>query len=294
VTLDEYVAARRSAVNAELERRLPPESETPATIHSAMRHSVFAGGKRIRPILCIAAAEAVSGEANGVEAAACALELVHTYSLIHDDLPALDNDDYRRGRLTCHKVYGEAMAILAGDALLTLAFQTLAELETVPAAARLRMIQELSRAAGTVDGMIGGQVADLEAEGRPVNERDLTYIHRAKTGALIRAAVRIGAVHAGAASTQLDALSSYGEHIGMAFQIVDDILDVVGTSGELGKTAGKDAARKKATFPALYGVETSREHAAAHLAEALRAIDSFGENALRLRQIAERIVLRTA
>ena len=294
MTLDEYLAARRPLVDAQLQRRLPAEDETPATIHSAMRYSVFAGGKRIRPILCIAAGEAVSGAPNGVEAAACVLELVHTYSLIHDDLPALDNDDYRRGRLTCHKVYGEAMAILAGDALLTLAFQTLAELEAVPAEARLRMIEELSRAAGTVDGMIGGQVADLEAEGRPADEKQLAYIHRSKTAALIRASLRIGAHYSGATPAQFDALSCYGEHIGMAFQIVDDILDVVGTSGELGKTAGKDAAQKKATFPALYGVEASREHAAAHLAEALKAIDSFGENALRLRQIAERIVLRTA
>ncbi len=294
MTLDEYLAGQRLLVDAELQRRLPAETEIPATIHSAMRYSLFAGGKRIRPILCIAAAEAVSGAPNGVEAAACALELVHTYSLIHDDLPALDNDDYRRGRLTCHKVYGEAMAILAGDALLTLAFRTLAELDSLPAEVRLRMIHELSRAAGTVDGMIGGQVADLEAEGKPGDEQQLAYIHRAKTSALIRASVLIGAIHAGATPAQFEALSCYGEHIGMAFQIVDDILDVVGTSGELGKTAGKDAAREKATFPALYGIEASREHAAAHLAEALKALDSFGENALWLRQIAERIVLRTA
>ena len=294
MTLDEYLAAQRPVVDAELQRRLPAEEQTPAIIHSAMRYSVFAGGKRIRPILCIAAAEAVAGAAKGVEAAACALELVHTYSLIHDDLPALDNDDYRRGRLTCHKVYGDAIAVLAGDALLTLAFQTLAELEAVPAEARLRMIEELSRAAGTVDGMIGGQVADLEAEGRPADEKQLAYIHRSKTAALIRASVRIGAVYSGATPAQCDALSCYGEHIGMAFQIVDDILDVVGTSGELGKTAGKDAAQKKATFPALYGIEASREHAATHLAEALQALDSFGDRALRLRQIAGRIVLRTA
>jgi geranylgeranyl diphosphate synthase type II len=294
VTLDEYLAAQRPVVDAELQRRLPAEDETPATIHSAMRYSVFAGGKRIRPMLCIAAAEAVAVAAKGVEAAACSLELVHTYSLIHDDLPALDNDDYRRGRLTCHKVYGDAIAILAGDALLTLAFQTLAELEAVPAEARLRMIEELSRAAGTVDGMIGGQVADLEAEGRAADEKQLAYIHRSKTAALIRASVRIGALYSGATPAQYDALSCYGEHIGMAFQIVDDILDVVGTSGELGKTAGKDAAQKKATFPALYGIEASREHAATHLAEALQALDSFGGKALRLRQIAERIVLRTA
>jgi geranylgeranyl diphosphate synthase type II len=294
VTLDDYLVRCRSVVDAELERRVPAVSETPATIHQAMRYSLFAGGKRIRPILCMAAAEAVAGASGGAEAPGCALELVHTYSLIHDDLPSLDNDDYRRGRLTCHKVYGEAMAILAGDALLTLAFQTLAELEGVSAEARLRMIQELSRAAGTVGGMIGGQVADLEAEGKPVEAQQLDYIHRSKTGALIRAAVRIGAIHAGASAAQHEALGVYGEHTGMAFQIVDDVLDVVGTSDELGKTAGKDAAQSKATFPALYGVEASRERAAAHLAKALGALDAFRETALRLRQIAERIVNRTA
>jgi geranylgeranyl diphosphate synthase, type II len=294
VTLDDYLARCRSAVDAELERKVPAATETPATIHQAMRYSLFAGGKRIRPILCMAAAEAVAGVRGGAEAPGCALELVHTYSLIHDDLPSLDNDDYRRGRLTCHKVYGEAMAILAGDALLTLAFQTLAELEAVSIEGRLRMIQELSRAAGTVCGMIGGQVADLEAEGKPVEAQQLDYIHRSKTSALIRAAVLIGAIHAGATPAQFEALSTYGEHTGMAFQIVDDVLDVVGTSDELGKTAGKDAAQKKATFPALYGVEVSRERAAAHLAKALGALESFGENALRLRQIAGRIVNRTA
>ena len=173
MTLDDYLVRCRSAVDAELERKVPAVSETPATIHQAMRYSLFAGGKRIRPILCMAAAEAVEGVGSGAEAPGCVLELVHTYSLIHDDLPSLDNDDYRRGRLTCHKVYGEAMAILAGDALLTLAFQTLAELESVSADARLRMIQELSRAAGTVGGMIGGQVADLEAEGKPVEAKQL-------------------------------------------------------------------------------------------------------------------------
>jgi geranylgeranyl diphosphate synthase type II len=294
VTLDAYLARCRSVVDAELERRVPAATETPATIHQAMRYSLFAGGKRIRPILCMVAAEAVAGVSSGAEAPGCALELVHTYSLIHDDLPSLDNDDYRRGRLTCHKVYGEAMAILAGDALLTLAFQSLAEMEGVSAEARLRMIQELSRAAGTAGGMIGGQVADLEAEGKPVEAQQLDYIHRSKTSALIRAAVRIGAIHAGASAAKYEALSTYGEHTGMAFQIVDDVLDVVGTSDELGKTAGKDVAQNKATFPALYGVEASRECAAGHLAKALGALESFGESALRLRQIAERIVNRTA
>ena len=294
MTLDDYLASRRAAVDAELEQRVPRESEKPATLHAAMRYSLFAGGKRIRPILCMAAAEAVGGDADRAAKPACALELVHTYSLIHDDLPSLDNDDLRRGRPTCHKVYGEAMAILAGDALLTLAFQTLAELDDASPEARLRMIQELSRAAGTVDGMIGGQVADLEAEGKTVEPERLAYIHRSKTGALIRAAVRIGGIHAGATADQAESLSSYGAHIGLAFQIVDDILDEVGTSDTLGKTAGKDAAQNKATFPALHGLEASRKIAEGHLQNAREVIAPLGEGALRLAQIAERIVSRTA
>ena len=294
MTLDEYLAGRRALVDGALEQAVPSERTHPETIHRAMRYSLFAGGKRVRPILAMAAAEAVSDDTEGVERSACALELVHTYSLIHDDLPALDNDDYRRGRLTCHKVFGDAMAVLAGDALLTLAFQVLSEMEDVPSARRVRMLAELSKAAGTVDGMIGGQVADLEAEGKPVEAKHLQYIHRSKTGALIRASVRIGAIYAGASKEEFDALSRYGEHVGLAFQIVDDVLDVVATSEDLGKTAGKDAAQQKATFPALYGVEASRRRAAEHLGEALGAVERFGERARRLREIAEKIVSRTS
>jgi geranylgeranyl diphosphate synthase type II len=230
----------------------------------------------------------------GIEVAAGTLELIHTYSLIHDDLPALDNDDYRRGKLTCHKVFGEAMAILAGDALLTLAFQTLSQLDGISGDRQVRLIAELSAGAGTVNGMIGGQVADLEAEGREVEKEHLHYIHRSKTGALIRASLRMGAIYAGASTEQLQALTCYGEHVGLAFQIVDDVLDVVGSSEDLGKTAGKDAASKKATFPALYGIEASRAQAETHLREAKRALESFGGRALRLHQIAERIVNRSA
>ena len=294
MTLDQYLADRANAVNAALERLLPPENQYPETIHSAMRHSVFAGGKRIRPILFIAAAEAVPPSAEGAETAACALELVHTYSLIHDDLPALDNDDFRRGKPACHKVYGEAMAILAGDALLTMAFQVLSELKGIPNANQVRLMGELSTAAGTVNGMIGGQVADLEAEGKAVDTARLDYIHRSKTGALIRAAVRMGGIHADASAGQLEALGRYGEHMGLAFQIVDDILDVVSTSETLGKTAGKDNARQKATFPALYGLEASRARAQDHFQQATGALDVFGGRALRLRQIAEQIVQRTS
>jgi len=294
VTINQYLADRVSAVNAALERLLPPETQYPETIHSAMRHSVFAGGKRIRPVLFLAATEAVLPSAEGAEPAACALELVHTYSLIHDDLPALDNDDFRRGKPTCHKVYGEAMAILAGDALLTLAFQVLSDEKTRRDASQVRLVAELATAAGTVNGMIGGQVADLEAEGKAVDGARLDYIHRSKTGALIGASVRMGGIYADADAEQLAALGRYGEHIGLAFQIVDDILDVVGNSESLGKTAGKDAAQRKATFPALYGLEASRERAQEHFQQATEALEVFGEHGLRLRQIAEKIVQRSS
>src|SRR5579872_1344448 len=240
MTLSEYMAAQQKAVDAALDRWVPPEPENPSTIHRAMRYSLFAGGKRLRPLLAIAAADAVSDAPSGVESAACALELIHTYSLIHDDLPALDNDDLRRGRPTCHKVFGDAMAILAGDALLTLAFEVLARLDCVDAERRVQLVYELSTASGTVGGMIGGQVNDLEGEGKFPTAHLLESIHRAKTGALLRASVRMGAIYAGAAEDELTALSEYGEHIGLAFQIVDDILDVEESSEALGKTAGKD------------------------------------------------------
>jgi geranylgeranyl diphosphate synthase type II len=294
VNLDEYLASRRGLIDAALEQVVPSQREYPETIHRAMRHSLFAGGKRIRPILSIASAEAVSADVSGVERPACALELVHTYSLIHDDLPALDNDDYRRGRPTCHKVFGDAIAILAGDGLLTLAFRVLAELPDVPSERRVRMIAELAAAAGTVAGMIGGQVADIEAEGKRIEAAHLDYIHRSKTGALLRASVHIGAIYGGANQQQFAALSSYGMHIGLAFQIVDDILDVVGSTESLGKTAGKDAEQQKATFPALYGLEASRTKANEHLTKAVEALETLGEGSARLREIAERIVSRTA
>ncbi len=292
--LREYLAHQIQRVNGALERWVPPEDTPPQTIHRAMRYSLFAGGKRIRPVLAIAGAEALSGETPGIESAACALELVHTYSLIHDDLPALDNDDLRRGRPTCHKVFGEAMAILAGDALLTLAFQVLARMEDCTDPARTAIIGELATAAGTVGGMIGGQVHDLEGEGKDPDPQLLEAIHRAKTGALLRASVRIGAMFAGASRDQFERLSRYGEHIGLAFQIVDDLLDVEAPSEALGKTAGKDAAQKKITFPAVYGLERSREMAEGQLRLAHAALEDFGPPALRLRQIAGMIVRRTA
>ncbi len=302
MTLHEYIAVQQKAIDAALNRWVPPESANPETIHRAMRYSLFAGGKRIRPLLAIAAAETVSDAPAGNESAACALQKIHTYSLIHDDLPALDNDDLRRGRATCHKAFGEAMAILAGDALLTLAFEVLARLEGVNAERRIDLVRELATASGTLGGMIGGQVNDLEGEGKHPTAELLESIHRAKTGALLRASVRMGAIYAGADAAQLAALTKFGEHIGLAFQIVDDILDVEQSSEALGKTAGKDAAQHKITFPAVYGIEESRrmadeERLAAHLALNIsdkRGARGFDERGTRLRELADLIVQRKA
>ena len=294
MTLADYISVQQKTVDAALDRWVPAESENPATIHRAMRYSLFAGGKRIRPLLAIAAADAVADAPIGIESAACVLELIHTYSLIHDDLPALDNDDLRRGRPTCHKVFGDAMAILAGDALLTLAFEVLAKLENVDAERRISLVQELAVASGTVGGMIGGQVNDIEGEGRFPNAQLLDSIHRAKTGALLRASVRMGAIYAGAAREQLDALTSFGEHIGLAFQIVDDVLDIEQSSEALGKTAGKDAQQQKITFPAVYGIERSREMAEQERLAAHLALNIFDERAERLRELADLIVRRNA
>jgi len=293
MTLAEYLARQQARVDRALERWVPAESTLPESIHKAMRYSLFAGGKRVRPILCMAAAEAVSDAPEGIESAACTLELIHTYSLIHDDLPALDNDDLRRGVPTCHKVFGDAIAILAGDALLTLAFQVLSQMDC-EAPRKVAMMEELSTAAGTVGGMIGGQVCDLEGEDQHPTAALLEAIHRAKTGALLRASLRMGGIYAGADREQLDALSCFGEHVGLAFQIVDDILDVEQSSEALGKTAGKDAEQHKITFPAVYGLDRSRamaeeERLAAHL-----ALRPFDERAERLRELADFIVHRRA
>ncbi len=288
-----YLAAQQRLIDAELDRLVPPESTPPDTIHRAMRYSLFAGGKRIRPILCLEAARAVSDSPDGAVRAACSLELIHTYSLIHDDLPALDNDDYRRGKLTNHKVFGEAMAILAGDALLTLAFQVLAGV-SVADDRKTRLVAELAAAAGTVGGMIGGQVADLEGEGKSPDAALLETIHRAKTGALLRASLRLGAIYAGASAQQYAALSCYGEHVGLAFQIVDDILDVEESSEALGKTAGKDAQQHKITFPAVYGLEVSRSMAEEECRRAHESLGPFGDRAVRLHELADLIVHRKA
>ncbi|MBI3208947.1 MAG: polyprenyl synthetase family protein [Candidatus Solibacter usitatus] len=294
MTLAQYLEQQQAFVDAALDRLVPPETQSPETIHKAMRYSLFAGGKRIRPILCMEACRTVAGEKPGMEDAACALELIHTYSLIHDDLPALDNDDLRRGRPTNHKVFGEAMAILAGDALLTFAFEVLARLPDVGPDVRAALVAELAGASGTVEGMIAGQVRDIEGEGAEPTEARLESIHRAKTGALLRASVRMGAIYGGSKLSELDALTRYGEHIGLAFQIVDDVLDVEQPSEKLGKTAGKDAAQKKITFPAVYGIARSREMAQEQLQWAHAALDRFGPSAARLRELADLIVRRNA
>src|SRR5690242_13339997 len=287
-TLDE---GRRIA-DAALERLLPPEGQYPASIHQAMRHSVFAGGKRLRPILCLEAARLVAGSLpKGVGDLGAALEMLHTYSLIHDDLPALDNDDLRRGRPTCHKAFGEATAILAGDALQTYAYEVLAKL-ACPPEARVLIIAEIARATGTIDGMIGGQVADLEAEHKKVTADELAYIHRAKTGALITASLVSGGIYAGANDDRVAKLRKFGQLSGLAFQIADDILDVTQTSEQLGKTAGKDLASEKATYPALFGIDESIRKADELVNAACAELDSFGERADILKELAHFLVER--
>src|SRR5207302_2155705 len=283
----------RQEVEAALEPLLPREDTPPASIHRAIRYSVFAGGKRIRPILCLEATRIFDPKSQAALRAGCALEFIHTYSLIHDDLPALDNDDLRRGKPTCHKKFGEATAILAGDALLTLAFATLADAPIEPSR-RVAILSHVAASAGTVNGMVGGQVADLEAEGRAIEPAELEYIHRSKTAALIRASVVSGAIGGGADDENVARLKRFGETIGWAFQVVDDILDVEESSAALGKTAGKDAAQKKATYPALYGLEKSRQFATELESRAMAELAPYGKRAARLQELAELIVHRRA
>jgi len=282
----------RLTTDEALERLLPSATQYPSSIHQAMRHSVFAGGKRLRPILCLETARMVEGCIPlGVQELGAALEMLHTYSLIHDDLPALDNDDLRRGRPTCHKVFGEAIAILAGDALQTRAYEVLARLQCDPAS-RVAIIGEIAHATGTIDGMIGGQVMDLEAEHSRPDAKTLEYIHRSKTGALLTASVVSGGIYAGADDAQVLDLHDFGTNIGLAFQIVDDVLDVTQTSEQLGKTAGKDTASEKVTYPALFGVDASIKKADELIAKADAALDSFGGHAQTLREIAAFLVER--
>jgi geranylgeranyl diphosphate synthase type II len=290
--LEQTLEEGRKLADAALERLLPAASERPGSIHKAMRHSVFAGGKRIRPILCMEAGRAVAGVLpDGIEDLGAALEMLHTYSLIHDDLPALDNDDLRRGRPTCHKVFGEAIAILAGDALQTQAYETLARLRC-PAEARVKVIEEIARGTGTMNGMIGGQVVDLEAEHTRADAETLEYIHRSKTAALIASSVVAGGIYAGGNSEQVSSLRCFGQSIGLAFQIVDDLLDVTKTSEQLGKTAGKDAASEKATYPALFGLEESRKKADELLKGASKGLEPFDQQGDVLKNLARFLVER--
>ena len=289
-----YLQTQQQHLEAALDHYLPAPDAPPPTLSKAMRYSVFAGGKRVRPILLLAAAEAVGGDGEAVLPAACSMEFVHTYSLIHDDLPAMDDDDYRRGKLTSHKVFGEAVAILAGDALLTCAFEVMscpALTARFAPAVLLEATHRLARAAG-FSGMVGGQVVDMASEGRDVSLEVLDYIHRHKTAALIGAAVTIGGLLGGGSAAQLEALKRYGQATGLAFQIADDVLDVEGDSVALGKRVGQDAQHGKATYPALLGLEASRQHAAALLDEALTAIGDFDDRADRMRQLARFIVNR--
>ncbi len=292
--LEPYLQAQQQRLEAALDHHLPASDAHPQVLSEAMRYSVFAGGKRVRPTLLLAATDAVGGDSEAVLPAACAIELVHTYSLIHDDLPAMDDDDYRRGQRTSHKVFGEAVAILAGDALLTCAFEVMtgpAPTTRFAPAVLLEATHRLARAAGCA-GMVGGQVVDMDSEGREVTLDVLDYIHRHKTAALIGAAVTIGGLLGGGSAAQLEALERYGQAIGLAFQIADDVLDVEGDSTALGKQVGQDAQHGKATYPALLGMAASRQHAAALLHEALKALDDFDHDAERLRQLARFIVNR--
>jgi len=291
--LKETLEQGRQRIDEALEKLLPPPSQRPESIHQAMRHSVFAGGKRLRPVLCMEAARMIAGHLpEGVEDLGSALEMLHTYSLIHDDLPALDNDDLRRGQPTCHVVFGEAIAILAGDALQTQAYEVLTRLKC-PADARVRIIEEIAHGTGTVDGMIGGQVKDLEAEHQKPDAATLEYIHRAKTGALITASLVSGGIFAGGTQPEIQRLRDFGRAAGLAFQIVDDVLDVTQSSQQLGKTAGKDTASEKATYPALFGIDESLHQADALVTAGCNALESFGTRAQTLKDLARYLVQRT-
>jgi geranylgeranyl diphosphate synthase type II len=289
--LQRFLQTRTAAVNAALDRYLPPETARPATIHKAMRYSLFAGGKRIRPALCLAAAAACGGRESDAMPLACAVECIHTYSLVHDDLPAMDNDDFRRGKPTNHKVFGEGIAILAGDALLTQAFEIAAQCRGWPRYPHKTIFRELAHAAGSLQ-LIAGQVADLESEGKHVSLDDLRYIHERKTSALLCCAVRLGGMSANCTPAQLRALTRFGYHVGLAFQVIDDILDVTQTTQQLGKTAGKDLRSRKATYPAIVGLEKSRQIAGELTEKAFAALKPFKGRAVALAALAEFLLNR--
>ena len=294
MNLPSRLRQRRQRIDRRLKKLLPPATTAPRRLHRAMRYAVLGGGKRIRPILCLEAAALLGSRSAATLDLACAVECIHAYSLIHDDLPALDNDDLRRGRPTCHKKFGEATAILAGDALLTLAFEITAKLRGLSPKRCNLIVRELAAAAGTRNGMIAGQIADLEAEGKKTSARQLEIIHRGKTGALIRAAVRAGALSAGTSAKDLRRLSRFGENLGLAFQIIDDILDVESSTRRLGKTARKDAAHGKATYPAVHGLEESRRIASSIIKEAVRDLEPFGRRGEALAGLTRTVLGRAS
>jgi geranylgeranyl diphosphate synthase type II len=289
--LKRYLATRQKEIDRALDRFLPKESAKPATIHKAMRYSLFAGGKRLRPILCLAAAEACGGEIAAALPLACAVECIHTYSLVHDDLPSMDNDDLRRGRPTSHKVFGEGIAVLAGDALLTIAFEIATHAKPTRRYSTRDMLHDLAVAAGSRK-LIAGQVSDLEAEGKKVARAELRYIHENKTAAMLAASVRLGAMSANATGKQLAAIADFGQSLGLAFQVIDDILDVTQTSEKLGKSAGKDVAAQKATYPAVIGLDKSRAEAKRLTSRAHAALSVFRSDADRLHEIANYLLER--
>ena len=289
--LNQFLATRTDAVNRALDKFLPSETTKPATIHKAMRYSLFAGGKRMRPALCLAASEACGGSDALAMPLACAVECIHTYSLIHDDLPAMDNDDFRRGKPTNHKVFGEGVAVLAGDALLTQAFEIAAQCKKFPRYPHAQIILEIARASGSLQ-LIAGQVADLEGEGKKISVDELKFIHERKTSALLCCSVRLGGMSANCPPAQLRALTDFGYHVGLAFQVIDDILDVTQTSEQLGKTAGKDTAAQKATYPAIVGLEKSRKIAAQLTDKAFAALKIFKGKAVALEALAEFLLKR--
>ncbi len=289
--LQTFLARSTDAVNRALDQFLPKETVKPQTIHKAMRYSLFAGGKRMRPALCLAAADACGGAQYDAMPLACAVECVHTYSLVHDDLPAMDNDDYRRGKLTNHKVFGEGIAVLAGDALLTQAFEIAARCKSWPRYSHQQIILELARAGGSLQ-LIAGQVADLEGEGKKISAQQLRYIHERKTSALLCCSVRLGGMSANCTPAQLKALTDFGYHVGLAFQVIDDILDVTKTSEQLGKTAGKDTKAQKATYPSIVGLEKSRKIAEQLTNRAFAALKIFKGKAEALEALAEFLLKR--
>jgi geranylgeranyl diphosphate synthase type II len=289
--LQQFLATRTKTINAALDKFLPSDKTRPATIHKAMRYSLFAGGKRMRPALCLAAAAACGGREADALPLACAVECIHTYSLIHDDLPAMDNDDFRRGKPTNHKVFGEGIAVLAGDALLTQAFEIAAQSRGWPRYPHQKIILEIAKAAGSLQ-LVAGQVADLEGEGKKLSVDELRYIHERKTSALLCCAVRLGGMSANCTTAQLCALTDFGYHVGLAFQVIDDILDVTQTSEQLGKTAGKDTRSQKATYPAIVGLEKSRKIAENLTAKAFAVLKTFKGRAVALEALAEFLLKR--